>query len=131
MVDLPPAPMLTVADFRRQFPADFPVATHPDDLIESRLSEALMMHAIRPLATLYACAHLLALDTEHTGAPDAGAGVVSGERIGPRQVTYQTMASKDAKNKGGTFWATTSYGRRYLALVRTSPRARIGAPVAM
>ena len=117
----------TVAEFRSQFPTTFLVATHSDALITSRIGEARQIHAVRKLATLYLTAHLLAVDGEATGAPDGGAGVVSSEGIGPRKVTYLTQADK-APNRA--FFATTSYGRRYLALVASSPRGAVGARVA-
>ena len=117
----------TVAEFRAQFPDTFPAATHPDSLITTRIGEARQIHAVRKLATIYLAAHLLAVDAEATGEPDGGSGVVAGEKIGPRQVSYLTQA--DGK-PGMSFFATTSYGRRYLALVASSPRGSVGARVA-
>ena len=116
----------TVAEFRAQFPTAFLVATHPDALITSRIGEARQIHGVRKLATLYLTAHLLAVDGEATGAPDGGAGVVKSEGIGPRKVAYLTQAD-GMPNRA--FFATTSYGRRYLALVASSPRGAIGARV--
>ena len=116
----------TVAEFRAQFPTAFLAATHPDALITSRIGEARQIHGVRKLATLYLTAHLLAVDGEATGDPDGGAGVVSSETIGPRKVSYLTQAD-GMPNRA--FFATTSYGRRYLALVASSPRGAIGARV--
>ena len=129
MPTLPSADMLQVSHFRAQFPTGFPETDFPDALVEARLSEALLHHAVRPLATLYATAHLLALDGQNTGKVDGGAGVVTGQTLGPQSVEYATMAATDAGNPNAAFWATTSYGRRYLALIRTSPRASIGARI--
>ena len=121
----------TVAEFRAQFPTAFPVATHPDTLIEARISEARQIHAVRKLATLYLTAHLIAVDAENTGKPDGGSGVVTSEKIGPRTVNYATQAGggREGTDKRRAFFATTSYGRRFLVLADTSPRAAIGARV--
>ena len=117
----------TVAEFRAQFPDTFPAATHPDALIETRIGEARQIHAVRKLATIYLTAHLLAVDGEATGSPDGGSGVVAGEKIGPRQVSYLTQ-SDGMPNRA--FFGTTSYGRRYMALVASSPRGSVGARIA-
>ena len=119
-----PAP--TVAEFRAQFPASFLDPTYPDATVEARIAEARQIHAVRKLATIYLTAHLLAVDAEATGALDGGSGVVKSEGEGPRKVTYQNQ-SDGMPNRA--FFATTSYGRRYLALVASSPRGAIGARV--
>ena len=116
----------TVAEFRAQFPATFLAATHPDSLITSRIGEARLIHGVRKLATIYLVAHLLAVDGEATGEPDGGAGVVSVEGIGPRKVEYMNQ-SDGMPNRA--FFGTTSYGRRFMALVASSPRGAIGARV--
>ena len=120
----------TVAEFRAQFPTDFPVATYPDAVITARIAEARQIHAVRKPATLYLTAHLIAIDAENTGEPDGGSGVVTSEKIGPRQVAYATQAGGTERSKARrAFFATTSYGRRFLMLADTSPRAAIGARV--
>ena len=120
----------TVAEFRAQFGADFPETTYPDATVEARIKEARLIHAVRKLATLYLTAHLIAIDAENTGEPDGGSGVVTSEKIGPRQVDYATQAGGTERSKARrAFFATTSYGRRFLMLADTSPRAAIGARV--
>ena len=116
----------TVNEFRAQFPTTFPVATHADTLILTRIGEARQIHGVRKLATIYLTAHLLAVDGEATGEPDGGSGVVGSETIGPRKVAYQNQ-SDGMPNRA--FFATTSYGRRFMALVASSPRGSIGARV--
>ena len=47
---------VTIADFRTQFPE---FASTVDSHIQLALDEALLIHSIRKLATLYAAAHTL------------------------------------------------------------------------
>ena len=119
------------AAFRAQFPTAFPNATDAD--IDGALAEAELLHSIRELATLYCAAHLLALDTENFDAldnridkPDGGSGIVTAETIGPRRIEYLSVAGASERD---AFFASTTYGRRFLALERRSPRASIGAVV--
>ena len=47
---------VTIADFREEFPE---FASTDDSHIQRALREALLIHSIRKLATLYAAAHVL------------------------------------------------------------------------
>ena len=115
---------VTVTSFRAQFPQSthFPDATEAQ--IESALEEACILHSLRELATLYLTAHLLAIDSEHTGKPDGGSGIVSMERIGPRTINYLNQIEGAGRK---AFFASTSYGRRFLELEARTPRYGIGA----
>lgn len=122
----------TLSDFREWFPGP-PFDALTDDTVTRSLNEALIFHDEREEATLYLTAHLLALDVEAGDAetrngiaPDGGAGVVTSETIGPRTIGYLTQAGK---NERRAFFATTPYGRRFLALEDRTPRYGIGAIV--
>ena len=120
-------PAVTPAEVRSAL-AEFGSATdYPDSRINAAVTNARLIHDIRKQAVLYLAAHFLAIEAENTAAPDGGAGVVSSEKIGPRSVTYVTQAKGKASR---SFFATTSYGRIFLALADTSPRAAVGARVA-
>lgn len=114
----------TLDAFRGEFPE---FSTTVDAEVEAALDEAYQLHAIKPLATLYCAAHLLAVGPEATGSPDGGSGVVMSESIGPRRVAYLTQAGDDERK---VFYATSSYGRRFLNLESRTPRFVIAARVA-
>ena len=118
--------------FRAKF-SNAPFAAMSATVIKEALDEAKLLHSIRDVATLYCAAHLLILDQENltelgqaVTAPDGGAGVVTAESIGPRNISYLTQAGDDERR---AFFVTTPYGRRFLALEDRSPRATIGARV--
>ena len=90
-----------------------------DAVVQTLIDEAYRITDVNPDATLYCVAHLLALEEEHTGKPDGGSGVIMGESIGPRSVTYRTQAQTERE----VFFATTSYGRRVLAIEARTPAA--------
>ena len=120
---------LSVADFREQFPAPaFEQASA--DAITRAVCDALLLHSINEIVTLYCAAHLLALKAEYVDdlgrtvdTPDGGSGVVKSEKIGPRQIQYMTMAGDDERR---VFYSTTPYGRMFLALEARVPRAAFG-----
>ena len=113
----------TVSDFRQEFPE---FRATDDGVITSRLNQARLIHDVRRLATLYLTAHLIVIGNQESLMPDGGAGVVSREKVGPRDIEYLTQADNKPER---SFFASTSYGRQYLALVDSSPRASIGARV--
>ena len=115
-----------VAAFRSRFP-DPLFTTASDEAVALAICDAQLLHDRDETATLYLAAHLLALDAEQTGAPDGGAGVVTQERIGPRTITYLTDAGDDERR---AFYATTSFGRRFLALEDRNPYVGLGTLVA-
>lgn len=107
------------------FKAKFPIFALADAVIESALAEAVIFHDVNETATLYCAAHLLALDSENTGKPDGGSGVVESEKIGPLSRNYKNQDEEERD----VFFVTTSYGRRFLAIERRTPRSAIGAIV--
>ena len=123
----------TLSDFREYFPG--PPFTNLDDASVARaLNEALLLHCVREEATIYLTAHLLALDVESAEhvernglAPDGGSGVVTEEAVGPRRFTFLTQAGESERR---AFYATTPYGRRFMALEDRTPGVMIGAFVA-
>ena len=115
---------ITVTEFRARFVGTF--SDLSDALIGELIAEAYGLSDTSRVATMYCIAHLAALESEVTGAPDGGSGVVASETIGPRKVEYKTqaMASRDV------FFEQTSYGRSMLARESRSPAARFSVRVA-
>ena len=123
----------TVADFRAQFP-DPPFETVDDARISAVLTEALDIHDVNEMATLYCAAHLLALEAEQKDAqgnprlePDGGAGVIEKEKVGPTDISYITQAGDEVWR---AFFATSAWGRRFLTLEDRTPRVGLGFIVA-
>ena len=114
---------ITVAEFRERFDEFADLA---DTLVSDLIGEAYGLSDTSRRATLYCVAHLCALESEHTGAPDGGAGVVSSEEVADRKVTYRTQSMKDRD----VFFEATSYGRRMLAIESRTPQARMRVVVA-
>ena len=116
----------TLAGFRTQFPS----FTAEDGAVDLALEEAMQYHSINPLATLFCTAHILTLDA---GIADgsAGGGEVASEGAGPLRVSYVTQAvGKVGGGSRDSFFTSTAYGQRFLALERRTPRTAIGALVA-
>ena len=121
---------VTLSGFRERFSA---FSGRDDGEVQLALDEALLLHDVRVLATYYCAAHLLSLAGEEGALPDGGAGIIASEQIGPKRIEFLNMAGA-GKNMNGrerdVFFATTPYGRRFLALERRTPRTSIGATVA-
>ena len=112
-----------LSQIRTQFPE---FASRTDQQVETALAEALQIQGYlqssgRSSADII---HILALNSDETTQPDAGAGIVSGETIGPRQVNYKTM-SQDA-HALDVWCEQTHYGRMYLVLAKSNPRRTMG-----
>lgn len=112
----------TLDGFRARF-NEFAGTT--DESVELALEEALILHSVVPLATLYAAAHLLKLDADTAAGRDRG-GEVSEESAGPLKTKYRTQADTGADS----FWTSTSYGRRFLTLEKRTPRHALSVYVA-
>ena len=119
--------VVTLSGFRTRFPefADAIGAGNrrTDAQITLALDEGRIIHAVTDLGTLYAAAHLLVLDDEETGQVDGGSGLVKSEKLGPQEVDFQTQALTARE----VFYATTSYGRKLLALEARIPRLVVTA----
>ncbi len=87
--------------------------------MEAALEEAPLLTNVSVAATVYCAAHLVALLEEQTGHPDGGAGVIQEEQIGPRRVVYMELAETERE----IFFASTTYGRRMMALESRTPRS--------
>ena len=131
---------VTVADFRTQF-SEF--AATADGDIQLALDEALLLHSIRKLATLYAAAHVLSYRlTAISGGGGIGGGSttttgqISTKKVGPLEVSYETHSGTTTNSnntKSATdvaYFSSTIYGQHFLALEQRSPRVAIGAMVA-
>ena len=115
---------VTVAQFRTQFADDATLLSSSDAQIQRALDEALLIHRVQPLATLFCAAHIRTLDKAaadgKTTSPE-----VSQRRAGPLSATYLTQAEENRE----AFFTSTSYGKRFLNLEKRSARAGIGAMV--
>ena len=136
--------VVTIADFRTRFPE---FAATDDGHIEFAIEEALLIHSIRKLATLYCAAHVLSFRlTAISGGGGSGGGTttVTGQlesrRVGPLQETFSTH-SGTASGTGGSsartrspediaYFSSTIYGQHFLSLEPRTARAGIGAMVA-
>ena len=143
---MPRSPVVvTVADFRARFPE---FAATNDVHIEFALEEALLIHSIRKLATLYVAAHVLSFRlTAIAGGGGSGGGTttVTGQlesrQVGPLRETFSTHSGTASGGGGGSsartrspediaYFSSTIYGQHFLSLEPRTARAGIGAIVA-
>ena len=132
----------TVAEFRQSF-ATAAFNALADAKIESAFAVAdhVIGYEINPTAHSFVTAHVLALDvaereSESESTPalaaDGGAGVVTRESIGPRDIEYTTtVGNPTAEGAGRRAWlAQTSYGRTAQTLLDATPSRIMGIMVA-
>ena len=117
-------PSLRIA-FRARF-SEF--QSTEDAVVDLAIEEALLIHGIRRLVTLYLAAHILATQNQAGRAGPSGVtGPIKGATSGPFKTSYATLVS-DGDIKGEL--ARTKYGARALLLEKRTPRCAIGAIVA-
>ena len=116
--------------FREQFP-EFSAKT--DETVLLYLSNALLIHAICGMATVYLAGHLCIIDAE-SGIGGAGGGVDGG---GSRETVSETAKSISASfaklSQDGTddaFYTSTPYGRMYIVLRNNCPGRKFSVRVA-
>ena len=142
---MPRSPVVvTIADFRARFPE---FAATDDGHIEFAIEEALLIHSIRKLATLYCAAHVLSFRlTAISGGGGSGGGTttVTGQlesrQVGPLRETFSTHSGTASGGSGGNargrspediaYFSSTIYGQHFLSLEPRTARAGIGAIVA-
>ena len=117
---------LTVADLRARFPEFGPDVD--DAAISALIPQAYDLSDVAEEVTLYCLAHLLAIRGEGTGGSDGGSGVVIRKQVGPLEVEYSPQVR--AGKARDVFFATTTYGRRVLALESRNARAAFSVVVA-
>lgn len=106
----------THADVKLRFP-EFTLTE--DSVVDLAIATALKLCGETNFETiLYAAAHILAVNSQNTGAADGGSGIVSMEILGPRTVQYQNMAKEG--DEIGRFFEQSSYGRTVLMLEKRS-----------
>lgn len=114
-----------------QFLARFPVFNSRDEdqiaaiLVEaSGFVDATWEEKDYQPAIMYMAAHLLTTDSSQEGddAGSGGDGVVASESFGGMSVSY-VRPTGTSGNSFTNEWATTSYGRRYLALLKMNKPA--------
>jgi hypothetical protein len=108
-----------LAQFRARFPEFDDVA---DSIVLATIDEALHIFALCDLPVIWLTAHLLAIDNDSGagsgGAPvDGGEGETISESVGGVSASFKSMADKGSDS----FYTTTAYGRRFLALRKTTP----------
>ena len=119
----------SISEFKAEFPE---FATLTDAVITSAIARACRFHTDQKAGTLYAAAHLHAIDQEKKnqdgtisadGKVDGGAGVVTEEEIGDRSVSYMDGAGGEERR---VFWQRTPYGREFLKIEERNPRQAFG-----
>lgn len=118
----------TPADLKARFPA---FAAVPDAVVETALDEAALQvdetwvsEADFRLGRLLLAAHILTLDGQGTGAEaEAAAAGASGFRVMKSgQLTLERFGNAQGGQDGGVL-ASTSYGKRFLDLLRRNTPA--------
>lgn len=116
--------------FREQFP-EFD-SKSDDDVILS-LGNALLIHAICGMATVYLAAHLCTINAE-SGVGGSGGAVDGGGVREKTSESAKTISASFAKlAKDGTddsFYTSTPYGRMYLVLRNNCPGRKFSVRVA-
>jgi len=113
--------------FRAKFPEFDSVA---DSLVLGSIDEALHVFALCDLPVLWLTAHLLAVDCD-SGAGSGGASVDGGEgettseSVGGVSASFKSMADTGSD----PYYTSTAYGRRFLALRKTTPGYAISVRV--
>ena len=112
---------LSVVEFREWYPE---FGGRGDAEIEGALAEARALSGHTATLTSLCAAHLLALGpVDLATQPDGGLRELTSERIGPYQASYRTVAADGRE----AFFATTVYGRRFLAVEKRTPRVRFAS----
>jgi hypothetical protein len=116
--------------FREQFPE---FDTKSDDVILLLLENALFVHCICPMATVYLAAHVVTVDTDSGvggsgGAVDGGGSAreVSSETAKSISTSFESMSKSDS---GDSFYTATPYGRMYIILRDSCPGRRFSVRV--
>jgi len=105
--------------FRARFPEFDCVA---DSTVLIAINEALHIFALCDLPVIWLTAHLLAVDCDSGvgsggASVDGGEGETTSESVGGVSASFKSMADTGAD----TFYTSTAYGRRFLALRKTTP----------
>ena len=116
--------------FREQFPE---FDAKPDAEVTLFLNNALLIHAICAMATVYLAAHLCTIDTE-SGVGGSGGQVdnggsareVSSESAKSISTSFKAMSKSES---GDSFYTATPYGRMYIVLRDSCPGKRFSVRV--
>lgn len=108
---------MAIAEFRRRF-SEFALLS--DELVEDALEEAATHHTATQLGTLLVAAHLLDLHRQ-TERP-AVAGEITKISLAGQSVESLAQAEQGRES----FYTTTDYGRRYLALQKSRAVGAVG-----
>ena len=107
-------------DFRTRFPE---FQSESDERVTLYLDDAIIIFSGCKTATQYLAAHLLTLDNANElgrsgGTVDGGSGESVSETVGAESVSLMAQAERGSE----TFYSSTPYGRRFLALKKSCPR---------
>ena len=111
--------MITPASFKIRFPEfvsekDARVQLFIDDTV--LLMNTVSWGAKYDLGQSYMTAHFLAVGNDSEAGNDAGTGPIAAKSVDGASVSF---GGSVAKNQWESSYATTVYGQRYLALVKT------------
>lgn len=116
--------------FREQFP-EFVAKT--DDEVLLLLYNAILIHAICEMATVYLAAHLCVLNTD-SGVGGSGGSVDGGgvrEKLSDTAKSISASFAKIAKDgSNDAFYTSTPYGRMYITLREACPGKKFSVRVA-
>jgi hypothetical protein len=124
----------TYADFIARFPIFNNVALYPQAVVEALIVEATnnidnswIEEDYKP-AIQYLTAHMLALDNSSEGSEVQIGGLtnIAAESFAGMSVSYKTADSPPGSAAGSSF-GSTSYGRRYWALLQKNKPAVVVA----
>ncbi len=117
-------------DFREQFP-EFDAMSDAD--VSKYLDNAILIHAICPMATVYLSSHLVTIDA-NTGIGGSGGSVDGGgirEVISEGAKSISSSFSKLAEDGSkDAFYTNTAYGRMYIVLRDACPGKKFSVRVA-
>lgn len=113
----------TVTQFKIRHNAFTPVC---DELVEAVIDEASgyvdqswLERDFQP-ALMFLTAHFLMMEGHLSGGPTAASGPITSEKLGDASVSYGSFT---AEGKSVSDFTATSYGRRYLELLRVNQPA--------
>jgi len=111
--------MANITDFRIRFPEyDDPIAT--DERVQLFLEDSELIVPtswgnVRDVGIYYLTAHELAVSIKTTSGSSGGVAQVASKSVEGVSVSYN---NKTAENSTEDYYASTSYGKRYLDLAR-------------
>jgi hypothetical protein len=109
--------MATTADFRSRFPEFSDSGVYPDSRIQLFLDDSSLLigdnwGTCEDLGIMYLTAHYLIISDGENGGITSSVNQVSSKSVGS---VSESFANPTFKNENDYFYASTSYGQRYLS----------------